>query len=205
MEGYFINLDSRKDRLTHIDNLKMKYDYLKNIKRMNAIRKDNGAIGCTLSHIKCLYDLQKKDGDYFIILEDDFDILNHENFIKFQEDFEKIKDKNWDVLILTPRGISVKELYSNFKKIIDNQTTTGYIVKKSFISTLLSVYEDGLKKLMKYNTPLKYALDQYWKPLQKNSNFIYYKYIFGGQLSGYSDIEKTNVNYNMRYLQQNNY
>jgi hypothetical protein len=49
------------------------------------------------------------------------------------------------------------------------------------------------------------ALDQCWKPLQKNSNFIYYTHIFAGQLPGHSDIEQTYVDYNRRFIEQPNY
>ena len=50
-----------------------------------------------------------------------------------------------------------------------------------------------------------YAIDQIWKLLQNDNTFLYYKHIFAGQLPGYSDIEKRNTNYNIRYLEQNKY
>ena len=42
---------------------------------------------------------------------------------------------------------------------------------------------------MNNNDPNKYSLDQCWKPIQKKT-ISYITKIFGGQLPGYSDIEK---------------
>ena len=91
-----------------------------------------------------------------------------------------------------------------FNKIINNKTTTGYIVKHTFIKELIKYYKIGVEGLMCNKDPNTHALDQCWKPLQEKSNFIYFNKIYGGQQEGYSDIEK-NVNYNQRFLNQKVY
>ena len=55
MKGFYINLDERVDRLEHIEKLKQKYSFLKDINRLKAYKnKSNGLIGCGVSHIKAL-------------------------------------------------------------------------------------------------------------------------------------------------------
>ena len=93
----------------------------------------------------------------------------------------------------------------NFHRIIDNQTTTGYIIKHNFISTLLPVFEASVSKLKNGGDPNTWALDSCWKPLQLTRQFWYHNDIFAGQLPGYSDIEKRQVNYNKRFVMQNLY
>lgn len=207
MNGLYINLSHRVDRSRHIEELKNKYPFFKNIERFDAISNKRGDIGCTMSHIKCLTQLLHLNKDYYLVMEDDFFIMNDINFQKFESCFEQIKDNdNWDVLTLTPRGDTiVKNYLLDFNKVVNNQTATCYIVKHKFIEILLSSYKKGLLGLMNNEDPNINALDQCWKPLQHTHNFIYYTHIFAGQLEGYSDIEKKYVNYNHRYIQQTYY
>lgn len=204
MDGFYINLKHDEKRKNHMENLKNKYDFFKKIQREEAVYHKNGATGCYLSHINCLKKLENIDGDYFLILEDDFCILNENNFNDFVENFESIKNNNnWSMLILTPRGSILKtNILNNFNRIKDNQTSTGYIIKKSFIKHLLEIFIDGVKKLAKGENKYICALDQFWKPVQLKTNFIYFNKIFAGQLEGYSNIEKKTINYNERFLNQ---
>ena len=141
------------------------------------------------------------------MLEDDFIILNEDNFISFQKVFEEIKDDNdWDLITLTPRGKTEKKNFKNdFHRITDTQTATGYIIKHDFIRKLLPYLQCGLWLLMNGAPAIKGINDQSWKPLQLHSNFLYYDKIFAGQRPGYSDIEKQMVNYNGRFIDQNHY
>ena len=209
MNGFYINLDSREDRKEHIEKMKNEISFFKNIERMPAIYKTQNNIGCSLSHIKCLTELLKKNDDHYLIMEDDFFILHKQNFIEFTYYFNLIKnDEDWDMIVLTPRGETQKKNYKgNFHKIIDNQTATGYIIKHKFINTLLENIKDGCVNLMKgyYGpTPNPYVNDQCWKKLQYNNVWLYFYKIFAGQLPGYSDIEKRIVNYNYRFIDQIN-
>ena len=92
MKGYYINLDHRTDRNSHIQqNIINKYELFSQIERMSAIKNVNGAIGCSMSHIKCLTKcLEMKDEPYFMIIEDDFCVLNEENMQEFMKEFDKI-------------------------------------------------------------------------------------------------------------------
>ena len=215
IKGYYINLGQRNDRRKHMENLKKLYPFFSKVERMDAIKSTkSGALGCSLSHIKALQLLLKehnKNHKYFIILEDDFEIINNDNFNKFTESFDKIKDnENWDLLTLTPKG----KKYSNsfelnefgFNRICNSLTTSGYIIKKSFIKKLINQIKIGVLGITNIMLSSKnistspYHCDQIWKPLQIKYNFIYYSNLFGGQLTGYSDIEKKKVNYNKKFL-----
>lgn len=207
MKGYYINLNHRTDRKQQIEGMKKKYNFFKDIERFPAFLHQRGDIGCAKSHLTVLHELSKRNEPYYLILEDDFIILNENNFISFQKAFEEIKDDNdWDLITLTPRGKTEKKNFKNdFHKIIDTQTATGYIVKHRFIHILFHHFKLGLWILMNNGEGIRGAIDQSWKPLQLKSNFLYYDKIFAGQRPGYSDIEKQVVNYNNRFINQNNY
>lgn len=208
MNGFYINLDKRTDRNEHfLKNIKGKYSFFKNVKRMSAVHDTRYGLGCILSHMKCIENLMTKADDYYIILEDDFCILNHENFVDFTKEFENIKErKDWDVITLTPRGkTNFKNKVNNFNQIIDCQTATGYIIKKHMLPILLDIFKSGASGLEKGYTGggvNPYCADQCWKSLQINYTWLYFNKIFGGQLPGYSDNEKMNVDYNARFVAQ---
>lgn len=207
LKGFYINLDERVDRMKHFENLKVKYDFFKNIKRLSAIKNSNGAIGCGVSHIEALTKLLGYDDDYFMVCEDDLCILNDNNYNKFVKDFDNIKDKNWDIIVITPSGDKMLDLdldlpNHNFYRIHNNQTTTAYIIKKTFIPILITSFKQSIIGLVKGGNPNTYAIDQWWKQLQNQYTFCYYKDIYAGQLVGYSNIENKHINYNERFFRQ---
>ena len=103
MNGYYINLEFRKDRNEHIINNIKKYQFFKNINRLNAVYdKGNGAMGVVKSHIKVLELCLQENNEYYLIMEDDFEIINENYLFNFIKDFEKIKNNiNWDLITLT--------------------------------------------------------------------------------------------------------
>ena len=207
MKGYYINLDSRKDRKEHFEKNIKKYPFFSNIKRFNAVYHKAYGVGCILSHIGCIKELLKEDDDYYLIMEDDFCILNEDNLNEFFFEFDKIKDNNeWDMITLTPRGKTVKKnKINNFNQICDCQTATGYIIKKEILPILMDVFKKGALGLMKgYRgpPPNPYFNDQCWKPLQEKTTWLYFNKIYGGQLPGYSNIEERIVDYNKVFLMQ---
>jgi len=210
MNGFYINLAHRTDRRSHFEKLKNDFPFFKNIKRMEAVYSKQYGVGCAASHINCLSECQKQSEPYYLIMEDDFFIFNKTHFNNFTKEFEKIKDdKDWDVITLTPRGkTQIKNFKPYFNKIIYNQAATAYIIKSDFIKKLLPIMQNGLKGLQNgYQGPgpNPYCTDQCWKPIQLESNWLYFHQIFGGQIPSYSDIEGRVVNYNKRFLEQYNY
>jgi hypothetical protein len=206
LKGFYINLDERVDRMKHFENVKVTYEKIKNIKRLSAIKNSNGAIGCGASHVEALTKLLRYsdyNDDCFMVCEDDLCILNDDHFNKFVKDFNNIKDEKWDIIVMTPSGDKMPGLpYHNFYRIHNNQTTTAYIIKKTFVPILISNFKESVTALINGGHPNTYAIDQWWKQLQNKYIFCYYKDIYAGQLVGYSSIENKHINYNERFLRQ---
>ena len=207
MKGVYINLDCRTDRREHFDNLKKQYPFFSEIAHMSAIEDTDGSVGCCFSHIKGLEMLSSTTEPYVAIIEDDFFIFNSDNFSKFVSKFQNIRGlDDWDVIVLTPRGNTIEGSQhmaaAGFKKIINNQTTTGYIIKTRFIQSLIENLNESLllqKEGIEKNIS---SIDQYWKKLQLTSNFYYFSDVFGGQLPCWSNIENRWVDYNERFRNQ---
>ena len=88
-----------------------------------------------------------------------------------------------------------------FYKLNFSYTTTGYIIKKQYISILLENFETSLKKLEKQyfekssDISNKYYLDIYWNNLKIKDNWYVYNKSFISQLHDYSDTETKETNY----------
>ena len=202
VKGFYINLDKRPDRKVHFEQLQTKHPFFAGLERFAACEHVNGAVGCGLSHIAVLKKCLQMEDDVFMICEDDLIITNETNLDNMIESFDVYG--NWDIITLTPRSDANanQSLDNNFIRIENNQTTTGYVIKKHFISRLISNLEEAIGGLMSGGNPNIFSIDQYWKRLQKHYGFYYYKHIYAGQMVGYSDIEKKFVNYNDRFMKQ---
>ena len=99
---FYINLEKRTDRKLHVE------QQLANIGvegiRFNAVEMDNGAVGCSLSHLKCLEMAKKNEWDEVMIVEDDITFLDPSLFKKTIYNFFD-RHKEWDVLLLGGNNI----------------------------------------------------------------------------------------------------
>lgn len=211
MKGYYINLENRTDRNEKIKNLIQnnpifsdthRYNAHKYSRQLNTIPKPLrhkctqlfGAVGCGISHYNALTKLYElyPDDNYYIILEDDFKILNQDIFDSFVEDFDKIKELDWDVILFCPNnGIPMKTTQKfskyNFVRVKNTWTATGYIVKREFVTNLLFSFGQSIIQMKNgRNNPI----DVNWHNLQECGGFYYYDRgePFIVQEDGYSNI-----------------
>ena len=70
----FINLDKRVDRLEHVTKQLEMMGI--NGERFKAVETKDGAIGCTMSHIKCLELAKARGYEQVFICEDDIEFTN---------------------------------------------------------------------------------------------------------------------------------
>ena len=190
----YINLDSRIDRLEHVLNEFKKMDI--EPERVKAVKLSNGAIGCTMSHIKCLELAKKRDYEHVFICEDDILFLEPELYKEKLQTLINMKF-NWDVLIVGGNTAPpYQQITEDCIRVFHSQTTTGYIVKKHYYSTLIDNFKESATKLM--NEPedkFHFALDKYWLRLQKENLFIMMIPPTVIQYESYSDIEEKDVKY----------
>ena len=195
----YINLDHREDRLIQIkDEFENKLKISNVIpQRFPAIKHDKGAVGCALSHIKCLEIALERKYPYVFICEDDIQFLNTEQFFNSINQFEKIPPSNWNVLIVSGNTVPPYRLYNQTcVNIVNCQTTTGYITHYNYYKTLIHNFKEGVQQLLKYPGNERYfAIDQYWKSLQLSKTWYMIFPPSVIQRVSYSDIEKKVVDY----------
>jgi GR25 family glycosyltransferase involved in LPS biosynthesis len=192
--AFYINLTSRLDRKEYVEN-QLKTIGI-NAERFNAIKLENGAIGCSFSHLKCLQIALNNNWDHVFICEDDITFLNPTLFINQFNCFLE-KGTEWDVVLFGGNIIPpYKKINGSCVQITRCQTTTGYLVNKHYIPILIENIKTGVNLLMK--NPEKhvlYAIDKFWFSLQQKDKWFLITPLTVVQKPGYSDIEKKNTNY----------
>ena len=93
---FFINLESRVDRLENVQNELRKMGIIG--ERINAVKSKVGGIGCTLSHIRCLEEAKQRGYEQVFICEDDIKFTDPELFKQQLQKFSNNKEIQWDVL-----------------------------------------------------------------------------------------------------------
>ena len=83
-----------------------------------------------------------------------------------------------------------------FGKVLEVQTTAGYIVSSRFYETLLDTWEKGVASYEQApECHWLFLLDQTWKALQPHSRWYYSLSRVGKQRSGWSDLGQRYIDY----------
>lgn len=195
---FFINLEHRTDRLEHIE----KQFSIMGIKgeRINAVKSKNGAIGCTLSHIRAIETAKQRGYKEVCIMEDDIEFKNPELFKQQIKKFSENKEIQWDILLIAANIVPPYQKIDDYCcRIWNAQTTTGYIVKKGMYDVLLENFKESAKLQMQNSIPTgtynPFALDLHWKKLQPQYFWYIITPLTVTQYENYSDIERKQTNY----------
>lgn len=191
----FINLNNRTDRLGHVTKQLASIGLVG--ERFNACKTAVGAIGCTLSHIKCLELAKARDYEQVFICEDDITFLDPDTFKSSLELFANNRELEWDVLIIGGNIVPPYEPIANYcVRVGECQTTTGYVVKRHYYDVLIDNFRDSVKNLVREpHNKQSFALDIYWKRLQKSGRWYMIFPLTVVQYDTYSDIEERYTDY----------
>jgi glycosyl transferase family 25 len=158
---------------------------------------ENGAIGCSMSHLKILQNALDNNLDHVLIVEDDITFLNPELFKANFDTFLQRNGNNWDVILLAGNNMppydSIDDVCIKVKRC---QTTTGYLVNGHYIKKLMTNVKMGLTSLIcNPGRHAMYAIDKFWFVLQAVDKWFLIIPLTVVQREDYSDIEKKRINY----------
>jgi glycosyl transferase family 25 len=192
--AFYINLDSRPDRKKHVETQLSKIGIT--AERFKAIKLENGALGCSMSHLKCLEIAKANNWPHILIVEDDILFLKPTVFVNQINLFLK-NHKDFDVMLVAGNNVPPFTVVDNScVKVTKCQTTTGYLVQSHYFDILIKNYRDGIQNLMKYPDKHRYfAIDKYWFNLQEIHKWYLIVPLTVTQREDYSDIEKKSTNY----------
>ena len=138
---------------------------------------------------------KEKQLDHVLIVEDDITFTNPELLINHLTKFLKTRN-DFDVVLLAGNNDNpYKQIDDCCARIYNCQTATGYLVKRHYYDYLIQNYKTGLYNLINTGLYTIYALDPYWKQLQKIHKWYLITPLSVIQKEDYSDIEKGIVSY----------
>jgi hypothetical protein len=191
----YINLQERIDRKAQVEEQLSKVGLI-NFNRFNAIKLPNGALGCSMSHLKCLQLAKDRNLDHILIVEDDIIFLNPGIFIGQLNKFLQ-NNKEWDILLIAGNNVPPYRVVDDTcVQVSWCQTTTGYLIRKQYYDTLINNIKEGINKLIREpKNKIMYAIDKYWLTLQKRDTWLLLVPLTVSQREGYSNIENCVTNF----------
>jgi glycosyl transferase family 25 len=185
MEIYYINLDHRTDRNEHV--LKQIASIGCKVIRIDAVECKQGAIGCGMSHIRCLELAKEQKLPFVCIVEDDIEFTD---LVSDMDDFFKLLPEDWDMLYFggnhnTHMGVNPPIIINEKVSKLHNTYSTHCVAinKKSFLKI-----HDRLKKCNN-------ALDVIYVELQNILNVYSFYPMIATQRVSFSDIEDRITDY----------
>jgi glycosyl transferase family 25 len=193
----YINLAHRSDRKEQVEK-ELSIFPPEKIVRFDAIKHDEGGIGCSLSHAAVLELAIQNNWKNVLIVEDD---LQWTNFEKASQLLENLVRNPFDVIMLSGYFVSYNtETY----KLNKSSATTAYLVNNHYFQTLLANFKEGVELLKTDYNNGNYRADIYWNHLQKKDNWYIVMPQMCSQRPSFSDIEKCSVDYT-KYLSPRKY
>jgi glycosyl transferase family 25 len=192
--AFYINLLTRPDRKQHVER-QLQTVGIK-AERFNAIKMTNGAIGCSMSHLKIIETAKANNWDHVLIVEDDILFTEPSIFVK-QFNLFLSNHKNFDVVLIAGNNLPpYTKIDDTCVQVTHCQTTTAYLVKSHYYDTLITNYKSGILKLiLEPHNHVLYAIDKYWFSLQSIDKWYLITPLTVTQREDYSDIEKRATNY----------
>jgi len=208
---FYINLAHRTDRdehfLSEIQKLCPKKS-LSKVRRIDAIRNNIGSLGCALSHVKALKEFDAHpEWNTCIVFEDDYtfhsdDLEENNRLIRNT----MIQYPEWNVITLafnpnnsdgTERFRTVDTPFPSIKKVLKQQTASGYILTRKYLPILAKNFVEAAEGLWQNGHCHEFCLDQHWQLLQSQPQSQWYCIYpaLGYQYGNYSDIERHHTEY----------
>jgi glycosyl transferase, family 25 len=189
-----INLRERADRMREFqaEAERMQLD----VERFDAIKKEDGILGCTLSHMVCLQQMLDDSLESMLVCEDDARFTVSRRELDVLVDVF-LRDARADVACLAFRSTHGRlQPYSSlYLRGYGIATTACYLVKPAAARDLVEMWDESVDHLVRGADPREYRSDAVWKHLQERRVFLVPVKRAVRQRWGFSDIERRDVSY----------
>jgi len=202
---FVINLESRMDRLYQINNVLGSLGLGSTPKIINGIPHKCGILGSGLSHALAMSGCIDSNATACAVFEDDFElVVDPAEANTAVERFFQNQPASWEVLMLSANAVIPfipSNEFSHLEVVTEAMTASGYVIHRSFAMTLLQTFVQAAYHLNKSKcSQARYAHDILWKELQWSQKWFALKPLIGKQRASYSDIEKREVDYNLKKI-----
>jgi hypothetical protein len=220
---YYINLDRRGDRRSDLEYELRQWGVPERLwRRVPGVLAEFGALGCSRAHCLALEAaVRDHPGRPILVLEDDFQLLQpeapsaHDDWLAALLQpppaaaaagaVDTVVDPAppfvWQVALLAHNivrtsGVVARVAGADLHRVVDAQTTGGYLVHGDYVPTLLANFRDSAQRLAAAGREEpSLCLDLYWKTLQRGGHWWATRPAVGRQRADFSDIRGHYVDY----------
>ena len=188
-----INLRSRRDRLA---SALAEFGRLgiEQVERFEAVSDENRALGCSISHARCLEEMLSRGWDTMLVCEDDVEfLLDRPRLDALVDAF--LDDPRAEIACLAYFVWQSRPYNRFFLQGLSVQTAACYIVKRRVASELLETWHHGIEQLRRGGSPALYIADRSWAAIQQSHVFLVPIIRAAHQRTSYSDLQGRIVTY----------
>lgn len=186
----YINLDHRTDRREQIIATLAPYFPPEKVTRFSAIKKENGALGCTASHIAVLEMAKEKGWKNVLVLEDDARWTD--TFDEGLATLTRLAQSEYNAIVL---GGHNTRWHEDTLRLIRTFGTEATLVNSNYYDTLLRNYRESRALLETSNQPWVHGMDVYLNRLFATDMWFVVVPGLMKQEVGYSDIRREVITY----------
>lgn len=203
----YINLDRSPDRKESMEKefQRVGISEATTVTRFKAVEKENGELGCFLSHVGVLNSVLDKDTNV-LVLEDDFEFRYMTKEIgEHVDSVDRVTKGRWDVIVLGQyvhawQPIMHREGEHSSQRIfrlLHSTTTSGFLVNKNYVKRLFLLWSEASKDLL-HSKRFKpgQQIDQVQTLYQKVDMWFGFRHPLGTQRTGKSLIGNVECNNN---------
>lgn len=185
---FYINLSERTDRKELIEKELQKLEIpQEKIFRFDAIRDNNGALGCAKSHFSLIKSFLESDDEVWSIIEDDMTFLTNKEIIDIYVN-EYLEDNNAHFFNGSVTSLQKTNYSENLNRILIGYTTGWYIIKKTYAHIIFDSLKESVMGLLKGGSHTNYACDVVWKKYYNTHNFVTSRKLLAIQRPNISDV-----------------
>lgn len=183
---YCINLEHRTDRWELALKEFKKIGIENDVTRFNGVyNKDNGNLGCTLSHYNVIKDAKDNNYERILIFEDDVLFLDNDVSL-IENTLDQLNNINYDIFYL---GATVAPNVGFFIKESENLLKTNFAYTTHSYSVTSKNYDFILKNVVNYNI-IDVFYNQFIVPLGKS--YVVNPMLTIQQANNFSNIQNNN-------------
>lgn len=188
-----INLPSETERLAATMDELLALD-IRHAERFEAVARDDGALGCALSHLACLEEMGERGWTSMLVCEDDAEFLVDRSRLDVLVD-AFLDDPRAEVACLAYFVWESRPYDRLYLQATSVQTCACYLLKRSIAGDLAEVWRDGAERLARGEPAAANACDRSWAKLQRRHVFLVPAIRVARQRPAYSAVERRPVRY----------
>lgn len=190
----YINLANRTDRKAETEAELQRMGWTP--ERIDAIKHDDGRVGCAMSHIKALEYAKAQKWPHVLVCEDDVRFERSPQEIQMQLNAFLLRHMDWDVILFGCTILDGEHLTPSCIRVRKSYCTHCYLIRQEYYDVLIHNFREPVQLSTDNPQADIKPIDATWHSLQHRDLWLLPFPLIATQRYEFSDIYHTDVQYN---------